>query len=339
MSMRQEAQAPWPWVYHDIPGRNRPLNQLDADKVKVGYKELWQKLRVSIGGFPHEGLEQSALAVTPEERQRVYEAAWDAGGFQFFMTTFNDYATNLDSNETLAEFIRSQIRKTVHDPEVAELLAPMDHPFGTKRPPLEHGYYAAFNRSNVTLIDVRSTPIEAITPTGIRTHEAEYAVDRIIFATGFDAMTGPLFKLNITGRNGLSLNDKWEHGPRAYLGIATNGFPNMFMITGPQSPSVFTNMPVAIEQHVEWIRDCIQHIRTHALHSIEAQQEAENGWVAHATELAEESLLLKTASWWVGANIPGKPRVVYPYVGGLGSYREKCDAVAEQGYTGFTLSS
>ncbi|MCG8350910.1 MAG: cyclohexanone monooxygenase, partial [Chloroflexales bacterium] len=244
-----------------------------------------------------------------------------------------------EANDTVSEFVRNEIRKIVRHPEVAELLAPKDHPFFTKRPPLEHGYYEAFNRDNVTLIDLRDSPIEALTPKGIHTRGSEYAVDSIIFATGFDAMTGTLFAIDIRGHNGVALKEKWADGPRAYLGIATHGFPNMFIITGPQSPSVLTNMTVAIEQHVEWIADCLHYMREHDSRCIEPTAEAEDAWVEHATQVAEATLLPLTDSWWVGANIPGKPRLLYPYVGGLDVYRQKCDEVAAQGYAGFAFHS
>uniref|UniRef100_UPI002610B0DF flavin-containing monooxygenase n=1 Tax=uncultured Chloroflexus sp. TaxID=214040 RepID=UPI002610B0DF len=323
----------------NLPAHNRPLDPEYIRQVKARYKDIWQKARVSGFGLPYDTVERSALSVTPAEREQIYAAAWNKGGFYFGLETFNDLLFNREANDTAAEFVRARIREIVRDPTVAELLSPRDHAFFTKRPPLEHGYYEAFNRPNVTLIDLRSTPIEEIIPNGVRTSSTEYEVDSIIFATGFDAMTGALLKMNISGRNGMTLNDKWAEGPRTYLGLATHGFPNLFMITGPQSPSVLTNMTVAIEQHVEWIADCLKYLRDNGIRVIEAEAAAEESWVTHARQVAEMTLLVHTPSWWVGANIPGKPRLLYPYVGGLGNYKQQCDAVAAQGYTGFSLHS
>lgn len=196
-----------------------------------------------------------------------------------------------------------------------------------------------FNRDNVTLVDVSKAPIEAITPTGVRTATGEYVVDSIVFAIGFDAMTGALGKIDIRGRGGLALKDKWAHGPRTYLGLMSAGFPNLFMVTGPGSPSVLSNMVVSIEQHVDWITDCIDHLNGRQLSSIEATVEAEDGWVAHVNEVADGTLYPMASSWYLGANVPGKPRVFMPYVGGVGPYREKCDQVAADGYEGFALAA
>ncbi|HWO94620.1 MAG TPA: NAD(P)/FAD-dependent oxidoreductase [Dehalococcoidia bacterium] len=324
---------------YDIPGENRPLDEAYMQSVKASYREIWRKARDAGNGFPYQVEDRSALSVTPEERQAIFEAAWKQGGFYVGFGTFNDFLLSKEANDTIAEFIRSKIRETVHDPEVADLLSPKDYPFLTKRPPLEHGYYEAFNRDNVTLVDIRRSSIEEITPRGVRAGGKEYEVDSIIFATGFDAMTGALLAIDIRGTGGQTLKEHWADGPLTYLGLATNGFPNMFTITGPQSPSVLTNMPVAIEQHVEWISDCIAYMREHGLSRIEAQREAEDGWVDHANQIANMTLLLQTDSWWVGANIPGKKRIAYPYVGGLGNYRKVCDDVAANGYKGFELSA
>jgi len=247
--------------------------------------------------------ERYALDYSPEERERIYEAAWAKGGFYMGLGTFSDFLVNKESNDTVSEFVRGKIREVVKDPAVGELLAPKDHPFFTKRPPLENGYYETFNRDNVTLLDVRNTPIEEITPRGVRTGGREYEVDAIVFATGFDAMTGALFGMGITGRDGLKLKDKWEDGPRTYLGLTTHGFPNLFVITGPQSPSV-SNMPVVIEQNVEWIAGVIQYLRAQGLDVAEPAQEAEDKWVEHHDEVAAATLLLGTDSWWVGPISP-----------------------------------
>jgi cyclohexanone monooxygenase len=323
---------------YDIPGRNKPLQADYAARVKADYPDLWQKARMSGFGLPYEVEQRSAVDFTPEERQPIFEAAWAKGGFYMGLETFSDYLVNKASNDTVSEFIRGKIRGMVKDPAVGELLAPKDHPFFTKRPPLENGYYESFNRDNVTLLDARSVPIEEITPRGVRTGEREYEVDAIVYATGFDAMTGTLFGMGITGRDGLRLRDKWADGPRTYLGLTTRGFPNLFVITGPQSPSVLSNMPVAIEQNVEWIAGLIEYMRAHDLDVAEPAREAEDKWVAHHDEVAAATLLLGTDSWWVGANIPGKPRTLYPYVGGVGPFRVICQEVADKGYEGLVLT-
>jgi cyclohexanone monooxygenase len=323
---------------YDIPGRNKPLPEDYAARVKADYPGLWQKARLSGFGLPYEVEQRSAVDFTPEERQPIFEAAWAKGGFYMGLETFSDYLVSKESNDTVSEFIRGKIRQMINDPAVAELLAPKDHPFFTKRPPLENGYYESFNRDNVTLLDARSVPIEEITPRGVRTGEREYEVDAIVYATGFDAMTGALFGMGITGRDGLRLRDKWADGPRTYLGLTTHGFPNLFVITGPQSPSVLSNMPVAIEQNVEWIAGLIEYMRDHDLDVAEPAREAENKWVAHHDEVAAATLLLGTDSWWVGANIPGKPRTLYPYVGGVGPFRVICQEVADKGYEGMVLT-
>jgi len=335
-------QAAHLWVFQrtpnfDVPNRNRPLEADYAAEVKGSYKELWEKARASGFGLPYQVAERSAVDYSPEERERIFEAAWAKGGFYMGLETFSDYLVNKESNDTVAEFLRGKIREMVKDPATGELLAPKDHPFFTKRPPLESGYYEAFNRDNVTLVDVRNAPVEEITPHGVRTGGQEYEVDSIVYATGFDAMTGTLYGMNITGRDGQKLEDKWADGPRTYLGLTTRGFPNLFIITGPQSPSVLSNMPVVIEQNVEWIADLIGHLREHALDGAEPAQEAEDQWVAHHNQVAAATLLLGTDSWWMGANIPGKPRTLYPYVGGVGAFRDICRDVADQGYQGLTL--
>ncbi len=323
---------------HDLPGRNRPLDQAYVRDLKANYRDVWTQARDTRGGFPYPVAHASALDVTPEERKRVYEEAWDRGGLGFGFGTFSDLLLNKESNDTAVEFLRSKIHEIVDDPKVADLLSPK-YPFFTKRPPLEHGYYEAFNRKNVTLVDAQQSPIERITAKGVRTAGAEFEVDIIVFATGFDAMTGALFAMDIRGRGGAGLKERWADGPRTYLGLATRGFPNMFMITGPQSPSVLTNMPVSIEQQVEWITGCVDHMRRNEIDCIEASTAAEDGWIAHHEMIAGATLISQTDSWWVGANIPGKQRYLYPYAGGLDNYRKFCDDVAAKGYEGFALGA
>ncbi|WP_406690133.1 NAD(P)/FAD-dependent oxidoreductase [Saccharopolyspora sp. ID03-671] len=323
---------------YDIAGGNRPMTEEDGRAIKDNYREIWQTTRETGFGFPYRTPERTALSVSDDERRQIYEEAWQRGGFRLG-TTFNDLLVDEDANETAAEFLRARIRERVRDPEVAELLSPRDHPFFTKRPPLENGYYDTFNRDNVTLVNVRDAPIREITERGVRTADGEYEVDTLVYATGFDAMTGTLFKIGIRGRDGLDLREKWAKGPTSYLGVTTSGFPNLFMITGPQSPSVLTNMPVAIEQHVDWITDCLRYLRERGADLIEPLPEAERDWVDHHDEVTATTLLPRANSWWVGANIPGKPRSLYPYVGGLDVYRVICDRVAARGYDGFTTGS
>jgi cyclohexanone monooxygenase len=254
------------------------------------------------------------------------------------MAAFNDLIFNQAANNTAAEFVRGKIREIVKDPRTAELLAPKDHPIGTKRICVDTRYFETYNRSNVHLVDVRSAPIEAITPTGLRTSGGNYEFDAIVFATGFDAMTGALTAIDIHSTDGSTLKQEWQDGPRTYLGLMCAHFPNMFMITGPGSPSVLSNMHVSIEQDVNWITECLAWLRAHHIARIEATQEAQDNWVLHGIEVANKTLYPKAASWYMGANIEGKPRVFMPYIGGVNAYREKCAEIAAQGYTGFRLT-
>ncbi len=322
---------------YTIPARHGTVDKAFLDDVKSRYDEIWEKARWSAGGLPVEPSEQSALAVNDEERRAVYEKAWEEGGFKFLYGTFGDIAVDRRANDTASEFIRSKIREIVKDPETAEKLVPTDHPFSSKRPLIDTDYFDTYNRENVTLVDIRHSPIEEITPKGIKTEDEEYELDIIVFATGFDAMTGTYNRIDIRGRGGERLKDKWADGPKAYLGLASAGFPNMFMITGPGSPSVLSNMPVSIEQHVEWTSDLLEYSRERDIATIEADAEAEAEWVAHVNDIAQATLFPLADSWYLGANIPGKPRVFMPYAGGVNLYREKCIEVASEGYTGFVL--
>ena len=322
-----------------IPARHHTVDADYLNDVKANYDEVWAKARTSVGGFPFDTVQRSALEATAEEREEVYEAAWAEGGFKFLGSSFSDVATDRRANDTAAEFIRAKIRETVDDPDTAEMLVPTDHPFTSKRALIDTNYYETYNRDNVTLVDIRHAPIEEITPQGIRTEDGEYELDIIVFATGFDAMTGTFFKMDIRGRDGQPLTEKWADGPKTYLGLSSAGFPNMFMITGPGSPSVLSNMPVSIEQHVEWISDLIEHMRERGLDVAEAEADAEEAWGAHVNEIADMTLFPLADSWYLGANIPGKPRVFMPYPGGVGTYRKKCDEVTAAGYEGFVLSA
>jgi cyclohexanone monooxygenase len=322
---------------YSVPARNAPLDPHYEWRVKADYADFRRQARESRVGFVVERSEESALAMSPEQRQREYDKRWGRGGLGF-SATFADLLTNQDANDTAAEFFRAKIREIVRDPSIADALTPQGYPLGTKRLCVDTDYYATFNRDNVTLVDLRRTPIESITPRGVRTREAEYAVDSLVFATGFDAMTGALLKIDIRGRSGLTLRAKWADGPRTYLGIAVAGFPNLFAITGPGSPSVLSNMIVSIEQHVDWIADCIVYLRERDLRAIEASTEAEDEWVAHVNAVGHATLYPRANSWYMGANVPGKPRIFMPYVGGVGVYRQKCDDVAAKGYAGFRIS-
>ena len=319
-----------------VPAWNTPLEPDYERRVKANYAEFRRQARESRIGFVVERSEESALAIAPDERQSEYERRWRRGGLGF-MATYADLLTSQDANDTAAEFFREKIRAIVRDKTVAEALVPQDYPVGTKRLCVDTSYYDTFNRDNVTLIDIRTTPIEAITPKGLRTRDAAYALDSIVFATGFDAMTGALLSIDIRGKAGQTLRQKWEAGPRTYLGLAIAGFPNLFVITGPGSPSVLSNMIVSIEQHVDWIADCLAHLRKRDLAGIEATAAAEDGWVAHVNEVGHLTLYPRANSWYMGANVPGKPRIFMPYIGGVGVYRQTCDAVAAKGYEGFTL--
>ena len=325
---------------YTIPARHGTIDRKYLEEVvKPNYEEILEQARWSTGGFPMNRDERSALQVTAEERLEAYEAGWAEGGIRFLSTSFKDISTDRRANDTMAEFIRKKIREMVRDPETAEKLMPTDHPFGSKRPLIDTDYFETYNHDNVELVDIRHSPIKEITPNGIRTEDQDFEFDMIVFATGFDAMTGSYFKMDIRGKNGLSLKDKWSEGPKTYLGLQVAGFPNLFMITGPGSPSVLSNMPMSIEQHIDWIANFLQYIRKHNIKSVEAGVDAETAWVAHVNEVAEPTMYMLANSWYLGANIPGKPRVFMPYVGGLGNYRKKCNEVADAGYKGFILEA
>jgi cyclohexanone monooxygenase len=321
-----------------IPSRNGPMPEAYTQAWKDSYPAKRAEARMSRNGILAYPNDQSAIETPEQERLAVYERRWESGGTTF-MAAFNDLIFNQASNDTAAEFVRGKIREMVEDPAKAELLAPTNHPIGTKRICVDTDYYLTYNQPNVDLVDVRNAPIEAIIPDGLRADGKEYQFDAIVFATGFDAMTGALTRMGIVGRNGETLAGKWEAGPRTYLGLMTSGFPNMFMITGPGSPSVLSNMIVSIEQHVDWISDCLSYLASRRIDLIEATLSAENNWVEHVNEVAHTTLYPSAASWYMGANIPGKPRVFMPYIGGVGAYRQKCDEIAANGYEGFELAT
>ncbi len=324
---------------YTIPARDAPLSPETVAEIKANYAEIRRKCRESDMGFPYTRSERPASDATSEEQQAIYNELWELGGFRFLVSSFSDLLEDKAANDTAADFVRAKIHDIVKDPETAELLSPTDHPYGTKRPPIDTNYYEAYNRDNVTLVNVRKAPIVEITANGLRTEDAEYDLDVIVFATGFDAMTGALLKMDIRGIGGLRLADKWADGPSTYLGLQVVGFPNLFTITGPGSPSVLVNMPVAIEQHVDWVSDCIEYLGKHGLSRIEATEEAQDEWVQHVSDEAEATLFPLANSWYMGANIPGKTRVFLPYVGGMSQYRERCREVVDKGYAGFALQS
>ena len=322
-----------------LPARNAPMEPARESRHKADYparRRAAYDTPFAIGGYPRPT--KSALEVSEEERNAAYEAKWQEGGSISYLYTYTDLLTNKEANDTASEFARNKIRGIVKDQKVAELLAPKDHPIGTKRLCLDTGYYETYNRDNVTLVDVRSDPIVEITPSGLRTGKQSFELDAIVFATGFDAMTGALREIDIRTTDGAALADKWAGGPLTYLGLMVSGFPNMFIVTGPGSPGVKTQMIASIEQHVDWIADAIGHLGRHGLDRIEPAETAESDWVSHVNAVADSTLYPLANSWYVGANIPGKPRVFMPYVGGFDRYKRHCDAIAAKGYEGFTLS-
>ena len=322
-----------------VPAHNGPLDPAVVADWKANKQEYRHQAKTQ--GFGIRLLaqrEETAVAATPEERQAVYDERWRQGGFAIG-GSFSDLIFDKAANDTAAHFIHAKIRGIVKDPAMAEKLLPTGFPVMSKRLCVDTGYYETFNRDNISLIDLRSEPIETITPGGVKTGMADYAFDSIVYAIGFDAMTGALGNIDITGRGGVALKDKWAEGPRSYLGLMVAGFPNMFIITGPGSPSVLSNMALSIEQHVEWIADCINWLSARQVGAIEATPGAEDDWVRHVNEVADGTLYPQANSWYLGANIPGKPRVFMPYIGGVAVYREKCDAVAANGYEGFSLTS
>lgn len=320
-----------------VPARNAPMDESYERSWKDNYAALRQRARDdTTSGTVYEKSMRKAHEVDANARQSEYQRRWGTGGVNF-MHSFNDLMLDEKSNATAADFVREQIRAIVLDPDVAALLTPKDHPIGSKRICVDTEYFSTYNRENVTLVDVRRDGIRRITPTGLQTEGARYALDSIVFATGYDAMTGSLLKIDIRGRAGVPLRTAWEEGPKSYLGLMVAGFPNLFTVTGPGSPSVLANMVFAIEQHVDWIAECLRSMRARDMDTIEADAQAQNQWVEHVNEVAGRTLFPQANSWYVGANIPGKPRVFMPYAGGVVPYRRKCEEVAENNYQGFHL--
>ena len=322
---------------YSVPARNSAVDPAYEARVKAdyaGFRARNSRMMNAFGSnFPRN--EASALSVGAEPRKQVFEERWQRGGLPF-LGAFGDLMLNAESNAAAAEFVRGKIRGIVKDPATAALLTPRQT-IGCKRLCVDSDYYATFNLPNVSLVDLGAAPIEAITPAGVRSGGVEHAFDCLVFATGFDAMTGPLLAIDIRGRDGLALRDKWRDGPRSYLGLGSAGFPNLFIITGPGSPSVLTNMMVSIEQHVDWIAGCLDWMRRQRHARIEATVQAEAAWGQHVNAVADRTLFPTCNSWYLGANIPGKPRVFMPLVG-FPPYVEQCNEVAARGYEGFLLS-
>jgi cation diffusion facilitator CzcD-associated flavoprotein CzcO/acetyl esterase/lipase len=317
---------------HNGPPSAERLAALVKDRETYRHEAKWSR-----GGIPTEMTEITGAAASEEVRRQRFEAAWEAGELFAILGVFADQGFNRDSNEIVAEMIREKIRSIVKDPQTAEDLCPKDYPFGTKRPCLDTNYFETYNSPHVKLVDLRRTPIVTITESGIDTVEESMEFDAIVYATGFDAVTGPLVSVDITGRNGVTLREKWADGPSTYLGLTSVGFPNFFAVTGPQSPSVLSNMAVSIEQHVDWISDCLDYMRAHSFDTIEPTQTAEDGWNQHCDDCASITLYPLANSWYMGANVPGKPRVFLPYIGGVDNYRAACDDVVAGDYLGFEL--
>ncbi|MDQ0691424.1 NAD(P)/FAD-dependent oxidoreductase [Arthrobacter sp. W4I7] len=318
-----------------VPAWNRPFTEEEITEIKANYRKLREAARATAGGVPAPPSEGKGSELSAEEFNAALAKGWEAGGASI-LRTFDDLMVDENTNEAVAEFFRARIREIVDDPKTAELLCPSGFPVGAKRLCVDTDYFATYNRYNVELVSVKDSPIELITATGIRAGGRDIEADAIVFATGYDAMTGPYLKMDIRGRGGLTLQEKWEAGPRTYLGIATAKYPNLFMITAPGSPSVLGNVVAAIEQHVEWITDYLNYLRDHDIPVTEPTMEAEDEWVDHVNALADATIYTKAASWYLGANIPGKPRVFMPYPGGHVTYRKKCDQVAADDYEGFS---
>ena len=321
-----------------IPANNGPIPSAKREALGRGRREYRHAARRSAAGVTVEVSEVSALMVSEAERTARYERSWVEGGIMEFLGSYNDHLTNPQANELLSEFVRSKVRALVVDPATADILAPKGFPIGTKRLCVDSGYYETFNRPNVKIVDLNAEPIMTITETGVALADRAITADVIVFATGFDAMTGALVSVDITGRNGATLRDAWVNGPKTYLGLMAAGFPNLFFVAGPGSPSVLSNMAVSIEQHVEWITECVASMEADRFTTIEPTIQAVDGWVQHVNDFASLTLMPQANSWYMGANVPGKARVFLPYPGGVDRYRIVCDEVVARDYIGFERS-
>ena len=319
---------------YSIPSQNEPMTKKYERSWKDVYSERRKEMRYSAHGSLKDLNDVPALSVDEDQRQELYTKRWAIGGTGF-LGSFNDLLTNADANYTAAEYVRQQINRVVKDKETAEILCPRSYPIGTKRICIDTGYFETYNRENVKLVDISKKPIQRLVADGIIVDDQLYAFDSIIFATGFDAMTGSIFNVDIKGRDGLALKEKWNAGPKTYLGLMSASFPNLFMITGPGSPSVKSNMIMSIEQHVDLVIETLLSMRRKGLSVVEPELEAENKWVDHVQEVANKTLFPQANSWYMGANIPGKPRLFMPYIGGVGAYREICEEIVANNYRGF----
>ena len=323
---------------YSLPANNAPLTEEFKQYAKAHADKIYEVMTTNGNGHPFRISPRKAVETSEVDLEEIYETAWQKGGLQF-RATFDDLLTSKDANDTAAEFIRKKILNVVKDPIKAKVLADIDHPFAAKRPPIDSNYFETYNRDNISLVNLRETPIEEIVAAGIKTSDRTYDLDIIVYATGFDAMTGSLLKLNIEGLNGRKLNDDWRAGPQTYLGLQIPGYPNLFTITGPGSPSVLCNLPPAIEQHVEWITACIEHMQNNHLMTVQTTVEASKQWQIEVDRAANATLLPQVKhSWYLGGNVPGKPKVFMPYAGGLQHYRSICDDVASDNYRGLIFS-
>jgi cation diffusion facilitator CzcD-associated flavoprotein CzcO len=323
------------------PLHNRPITPEEQARIKASYAEIFETCRNSFGCFIHQADPRHALEVSAEEREAFYEKLYAAPGFGIWMGNFRDVLINAEANATITDFVRRKIRARVKDPRIAAKLIPTNHGFGTRRVPLESGYYEVYNQPNVRLVDLRETPIERITRTGVKTTETEYPLDMVIYATGFDAITGSFDRIDIRGRGGRRLRDKWAGGPRTYLGLQVEGFPNLFTLVGPHNAATFCNIPRCIEQNVEWVTALLGHMRDRGHTRVEPTTESEEGWTQHVLETGRRMLFTQVDSWMMGinSNVEGKnKRTFVVYAGGAPKYREKCDEVAAGGYAGFTFA-
>ena len=319
------------------PLNNSKITDAEQPALKASYPEVFRKCHESFGGFVHQFDMRSIFDVTPEEREAIFEKLYAEPGFGIWLGNFHDIMTNEKANAIITDFIARKIRQRVKDPAVADILIPKDHGFGMKRVPMETNYYEAYNQDNVKLVDLRKTPIERVNATGIKTSDKQYDLDFIVYATGFDAVTGGYKRMDIRGVDGQSLSERWSDGPHTYLGMQVTGFPNMFMLVGPHNGATFCNIPRCIEQNVEWVTDCIKYMQAHNYKRIETTLEAEDAWTEHVYDTVKGSLLTKADSWFMGANTPGKKRTFLLYGGGGPAYRAKCDEVAAKGYEGFKM--
>ena len=320
-----------------LPSGNTKITEEEQREIKANYQQMFERCKETFGAFVHGFDERATLDIPAAEREAWYEELYNTPGFALWLGNCADIFSNKEANDHLADFVRRKIRKRIDDPEMAKKLIPTDHPFGTKRVPLDAGYYEAYNRDNVDLVDLKAEPLERITPQGIKTSAAEYEFDIIIYATGFDAVTGAFTQMDIYDAAGRTLNEKWADGSKTYLGIQSAGFPNLFTVIGPHNGGTFCNIPRCIEQNVEWVTDCIKYLRENNIERIQASPEAEDAWTEHVAEVVEQTLLPQIDSWFMGANIPGKKRNFLLYAGGSQNFRARCEEIVANGYEGFIL--